>query len=117
MKFKDDYRLIPVWFLPLLVIIAFCMIQCSCRTGGVTLSKSSAGKVIVPKTPKEINESHKRLPPPKITLPIVSPKKSGPVVATKSARSAPTLPENKSAEANPVKEIIKGVGETKPFSP
>jgi len=92
--------------------------QCSCR-GGRSLGKGSAGTVIVPQTPQEINR--KRLPPPKLTLPLlpaaIAPPKSSPVILTNAVRSIPALPESKSAEADPVIVNPKSVGELKPFSP
>jgi hypothetical protein len=40
---KDFPRLVPIWLLPLLLLIALCMIQCGCRTGGKTLRTNSSG--------------------------------------------------------------------------
>ncbi len=119
-------RLIPIW-LWVSAIIIMVLLCSSCR-GGRSLGKGSAGTVIVPQTPQQINERN-RQPPPKIVLPpleplapipIIPPKTTPvapPVAPPEAVRSTPTLPESKSAEANPVIINPKPAGELKPFSP
>lgn len=120
-------RLIPIWFLPVLVLITFWIITCQGCRGGRSLGKGSAGTIIVPQTPQQINERN-RQPPPKIVLPpleplapipIVPPKTTpvAPRVPSKAVRSTPTLPESNSVEANPVIINPKPAGKPKPFSP
>ena len=118
-------RLIPVW-LWVSAIIIIVLLCSSCR-GGRSLGKGSAGTVIVPQTPQEINERN-RQPPPKMVLPpleplapipVIPPKTTpvAPRVPSKAVRSTPTLPESNSVEANPVIINPKPAGEMKSFSP
>ena len=111
---KDFPRLLPVW-LVLLLLILFMM--CGCR-GGRALGNGSAGTIIVPQTPQEINERSREiieLPPlePLAPIPIVPPARKH----TKSERSSPVIPEPQSAKANPVASNPKASGESTPFSP
>jgi hypothetical protein len=101
---KETPRLIPIW-LWVSAIIIIVLLCGSCR-GGRSLGKGSAGTVIIPQTPQQINERN-RQPPPKTT----------PVAPPKAVRSTPTPPESKSAEANPVIVNPKPAGNPKPFSP
>ena len=116
-------RLIPVWLL--VVVIVIVVFLCSSCRGGRSLGKGSAGTVIVPQTPQEINERN-RQPPPKIALPPLEPlppvtvipeSPTPPAVPAKAVRSTPTLPESNSVEANPVIINPKPAGKLKPFSP
>jgi len=126
-------RLIPIW-LWVTAIIIIVLLCSSCR-GGRSLGKGSAGTVIVPQTPQQINERNRQPPPklvlpppPKIVLPpleplapipIIPPKTTpvAPRVPSKAVRSTPTLPESNSVEANPVIINPKPAGKLKPFSP
>ena len=119
-------KLIPVWLWVAVIIIT--VLLCGCR-GGRSLGKGSAGTVIVPQTPQEINERNaaprpplEPLPPTPISIAPAPPKNptvtpTPPVAPPKSVRSTPTPPESKSAEANPVIINPKPAGELKPFSP
>jgi len=128
-------KLIPIW-LWVSVIIIIVLLCSSCR-GGRSLGKGSAGTVIVPQTPQEINEKNAAPRPPLEPLPptpisitpappknptVITPTPVAPPVAPpaaplESVRSTPTLPESKSAEANPVIINPKPAGESKSFSP
>jgi len=109
---KDIPRLLPVW-LVLLLIILFAM--CGCR-GGRALGNGSAGTVIIPETPQEINERNRPIFEPLPPVPIIPPQ-SSPIVTTNEVRSNPVKIEPKSAEADPVVIDPKPAGELKPFSP
>jgi hypothetical protein len=127
---KRKLKLIPMW-LWVVVVIIIVILCASCR-GGRSLGSGSAGTVIVPQTPQEINERNKR-PHPKVVLPplelprlelpplelppiSVAHPKLTPVAPAKAARSAPFL-ESKSVDANPVIVNPKAAGEQKPFAP
>ena len=119
MKMKDIPRIFPIWFLPVLVFIAWYAMICAsgCR-GGRALGNGSAGTVIIPQTPQEINERNNEiieLPPlePLAPIPIVPPARTH----TNAVKSNPVIPEPKSAKANPVLSNPKAAGESKPFSP
>jgi len=57
---KDIPRFIPIWLLPLiLLIILISITQCGCRTGGIKLNPNSAGKIIKPKSHEQINKEVK----------------------------------------------------------
>lgn len=110
-----------IWILIIIVIVA---LSSSCR-GGRSLGKGSAGTVIVPQTPQEINERN-RQPLPKIALPPLEPlppvaiipkSPTPPATPAKAVRSTPTPPESKPVEANPVVVNPKSAGESKPFTP
>jgi hypothetical protein len=116
---KNPYpRVFPIWLIPLLVLIAFSLMQCGCRTGGTRLNPNSAGTVIIPQTPQEINERNNEaieLPPfePLAPIPIVPPARKH----TNAARSNPVIPEPQSAKANPVASNPKASGASTSFSP
>ena len=131
---NKNLKLIPIW-LWVTVIIIIVLLCSSCR-GGRSLGKGSAGTVIVPQTPQEINEKNSAprpplepLPPmpisiapappknPTVTPTPVAPPVAPPAAPLESVRSTPTLPESKSAEANPVIINPKPAGKLKPFSP
>jgi len=98
----EDYRLIPVWLLPIIVLIL--ILTCGCR-GGRSLSSGSAGTVIIPQTPQQINESNR---------PHFEP---SPPVPSTPVRSAPVPQPTPPVKAAPVK-IEPIVGEKmKPLSP
>jgi len=108
-----------MWVTAIIIIVLLCS---SCR-GGRSLGKGSVGTVIVPQTPKQINERN-RQPPPKIVLPQLELLPPVPIVPPKSTRvvrnavrSTPTLPETNPVKANPVIINPKPAGELKPFSP
>jgi hypothetical protein len=110
-------------YLLFFVIIA---LTTGCITkGGRQLGKGSAGTVIIPQTPQQINERNRPplepLPPAPISIapappmnPTVIPTPAAPLEAVKSI---PTPPESKPAEANPVIVNPKPAGKLKPFSP
>ena len=99
-------RLIPIW-LWVAAIIIITLLCSSCR-GGRSLGKGSAGTVIIPQTPQQINERN-RTP--------LEPLPPTPVAPLEAVRSTPTPPESKPAEANPVIINPKPAGELKPFQP
>ena len=91
--------------------------MCGCR-GGRALGNGSAGTVIIPQTPQEINERNNEiieLPPfePLAPIPIVPPARA----QTNAVRSNPIIPEPQSAKANPVAPNPKASGNPKSFSP
>ena len=49
---RDIPRLLPIWCVLFLILTA--LHQCGCR-GGRSIGDGSAGTVIIPKTPQEIN--------------------------------------------------------------
>jgi len=81
---KDNYpRLIPVWFL--VVIVVAVVLLCSCVTGGRSLNTESSGikRVITPSSPSQQDERSsdkspilkiEPLPPPKIIHKPITPK-------------------------------------------
>jgi hypothetical protein len=108
-------RLIPawVWIIVVIIIVIICN---SCR-GGRSLGSGSAGTVIVPKTPQEINERNNRpifepLPP----VPII-PLESGPITSTNAVKSTPIPTKHPPIKANPIKIDPKPAGELTPFTP
>tara|TARA_Y100000593_G_scaffold91933_1_gene182069 strand:+ start:320 stop:1039 length:720 start_codon:yes stop_codon:yes gene_type:complete len=113
---KDIPRVLPLSVV-LLLLILFAM--CGCR-GGRSLGSGSAGTVIIPKTPQEINE--RSLPPPDIVLPPLEPLAPIPIIPpatthTNAVRSKPVIPNPQSVKANPVVSTPKASGESTPFSP
>ena len=41
---KDDIpRLVPIWLLPVVVLVLFLAMQCGCKTGGTKLNTNSSG--------------------------------------------------------------------------
>jgi len=109
-------KLVPVWLwvAVIIIIVALCS---SCR-GGRSLGKGSAGTVIAPQTPQQINERNRPplepLPLPPIVHPPLGP--IAPQVKLPPVRSIPTTPAT-SAEANPVIVNPKPAGELKKFQP
>jgi hypothetical protein len=96
-------RFIPIWLWTTAVVVGMVILCSSCK-GGKSLGGGSAGTVITPKTPQEINRENApslTLDPPKIS----------------SARSAPVPPKNESAKANPVIINPKSAGEVRSFTP
>tara|TARA_Y100001963_G_C6784599_1_gene451914 strand:+ start:1468 stop:2253 length:786 start_codon:yes stop_codon:yes gene_type:complete len=55
-------RVFPVWLFPMLVFIAFAITTCQGCRGGISLGKGSAGTVIKPSTPAEINKKNNLIP-------------------------------------------------------
>ena len=115
---KDsDYRIVPIWFWPIFVLLCWLFVWCGtgCR-GGRVLSDSSAGTIIQPQTPQEINEQNapifEPLPPPPIIQPPLTPK-----IELSPIKSRPTIPVQPSVKANPVVVDPKPVGELEPFKP
>jgi len=110
-------------YFPFFIVVVLSM---GCITkGGRKLGSGSAGTVIVPQTPQEINErntpSLEPLPPMPISIapappmnPTVTPTPAAPL---ETVRSTPTPPESKPAKANPVIVNPKPAGKLKPFSP
>jgi hypothetical protein len=120
MKMKDIPRLFPIWFLPILVFIAWYAMICAagCR-GGRALGNGSAGTVIIPQTPQEINRQNltplpplEPLPPPPLIQPPIAPQ-----VELTPAKTRPTSPKIVSADPTPVKDDVKAAGELEPFKP
>ncbi len=119
---KDLYpRLIPLWLVALVMLIGVCVMQCGCRTGGTWLGEGSAGTVITPLTPQEMNEKSRREtipfdPQPLAPIPIVP--KSNPV-PTPPRTTKPTPPKTPPALPKHVEpKIIAGDGDTPiPISP
>jgi hypothetical protein len=109
---KDIPRVLPLSVV-LLLIILFAM--CGCR-GGRSLGKGSAGTVIIPQTPQEINERNRPVFEPLPPIPIVPPQ-SNPIVSTNAVRSTPTPPKHAPIKANPIIVDPKPVGELTPFRP
>ena len=129
-------KLIPIW-LWVSVIIIIIVLLFGCR-GGRSLGSGSAGTVIVPQTPKQINESNRQpsttpptITPPVITPPVITPPVITPPVITPPvvklppappvkltpAKTRPTPTPNSSAKANPVIINPKSAGEQKQFAP
>jgi len=112
-------RLFPIWFLPVLVLITLWVITCQGCRGGRSLGKGSAGTVIIPQTPQQINERNRPrlepLPPPPIISPSIEP--IAPQVELPPVKPTPTAPTQSSAKANPVVVNPKAAGELKPFTP
>jgi hypothetical protein len=130
-------RLIPIWLWVSSIIIIIVLLF-GCR-GGRSLGSGSAGTVIVPQTPKQINESNRQpsttppipIPPVVITPPVITPPVITPPVITPPvvklppappvkltpAKTRPTPTPNSSANANPVIINPKSAGEQKPFAP
>ena len=120
-------------------VIVIIVLLCGCR-GGRSLGSGSAGTVIVPETPKQINERN-RQPPQKLTRPsppvvvtppvVVPPVVTSPVVITPPvvklpptppvkltpAKTRPTAAANSSAKANPVIINPKPAGQPNSFTP
>jgi len=124
-------KLIPIWLWVSVIIII--VLLCGCR-GGRSLGKGSAGTVIVPQTPQEINEKNaapilEPLPPTPISIAPAPPKNPtvitppvvklppAPPVKLTPAKTRPTPTPNSSAKANPVIVNPKSAGEQKPFAP
>ena len=124
-------KLIPIWLWVSVIIII--VLLCGCR-GGRSLGKGSAGTVIVPQTPQEINEKNaapilEPLPPTPISIAPAPPKNPtvitppvvklppAPPVKLTPAKTRPTPTPNSSANANPVIINPKSAGEQKPFAP
>ena len=110
---KHDYpRLIPVWFLPLLILILFLGMQCGCRTGGTTLNTSSSGIKSVVSSSNLVRQSNGvyRIEPirsaPQSKQVKLSPAKSRP-------KPTPAVP----AKPVDVPPVVSGVGESTPFKP
>lgn len=119
---EKNLKLIPMWLW--VAVIVIIVLLCSCR-GGRSLGSGSAGTVIVPQTPKQINERNRQpprkltepIPPVVVTPPVVTLPTTPPVKLT-PAKTRPTTTTNSSAKANPVIINPKPAGgESKPFSP
>ena len=112
----QNYRLIPIWVLVLIIVIIAGM--CAC-IGGRSLNTGSSGikNVITPSTPPnkaEDTPKFKSLPPPPLVLPPIKPI----VITNKAARSTPVAPEHKPIKAKPVIVDPRPAGEKlEPFSP
>lgn len=117
---KNNYpRLIPLWLLPLFLVVMYWLITCStgCRTGGTWVNPKSAGTVIVPKSPEQLNKEAqaKREESEKFTQAQPEPLKPA---KPQSARSTPK-PTNtgnvEAEEANPTPLVP--TAPTESFSP
>ena len=112
---KDFHpRLIPIWVW-IAAIIIIVILSSSCR-GGRSLGKGSAGTVITPQTPQEINERNRPVFEPLPPIPIVPPQ-SNPISTTNAVRSTPGPPKHAPIKANPIIVDPKPVGELTPFKP
>lgn len=139
---RRNLKLIPIWLLVSVIIIIIVLLF-GCR-GGRSLGSGSAGTVIVPQTPKQINESNRQpsttptilIPPVVITPPVITPPvvalpvitspvitppvvklPPAPPVKLTPAKTRPTPTPNSSAKANPVIINPKPAGERKSFTP
>jgi len=92
-----NLKLIPIW----LWVTVIMVLLCSCR-GGRSLGKGSVGTVIVPQTPKQINERNKQ-PPPKLVQPLLP---APPVIITPPIKKV-TIPPVKSKPVPPKSITIK----------
>ncbi len=99
-------RVFPVWLFPLLVFIAFVIATCQGCRGGISLGKGSAGTVIKPSTPAEINKKNNSIPkgnpaPVKeeITREEIHPSSPALPVPLPSYKTKPDFPNVESAEA------------------
>ena len=101
--------------------------MCGCR-GGRVLGGGSAGTVITPQTPQEINERNEiielppeiiELPPEIIELPPVEPLAPAPLAPAPLApeRSKPVAPKPQPVKANPIISSPKPSAAATPFSP
>jgi len=97
---NKNLKLIPIWLWVTVIIII--VLLCGCR-GGRSLGSGSAGTVIVPQTPEQINERN-RQPPPKLTKLLPTP----PAVITPPIKKI-TIPPVKSTPVPPKSVIIKPV--------
>lgn len=113
---RDIPRFIPIW-LWVIVIITVVVLCASCR-GGRSLGGGSAGTVIIPSTPEEINERNKSNIPLQPLPPVSTAPKELTPTPLEPAKSRPTPTKQESAKANiGEKDDIKAVGEITPFSP
>ena len=106
---KNDYpRLIPIWFLPLLILAVFCMTQCGCRTGGTTLNTSSSGIKSVISSSNLVRQSNGvyRIEP-------TQPKQ----VKLQPAKSRPKPPPAVSVEPTINVPPVSAAGKPAPFEP
>ena len=114
---KRDYRLIPIWFWPIVVLIGFLLLNmCGCKTGGKWVGSGSTGakQIIIPSELQQQPDGTYRIKP-KESQPVEV--KSTPV-EIKSAITRPELPEPKSATAEDLPpEKIKAAGVPTPFKP
>jgi len=101
----------PIWFVPLLVLIVFGMIQCGCKTGGSWIGSGSTGTIIEGKSPEQMNEeaAARRL---QNAQPVRSPQ-----VVLPPARSKPKDTSTQSVEGTNVAGTPEAAGEATPFSP
>ena len=106
MRFKmdlEDYRLIPIWLLPIIVLIL--MLTCNGCRGGRSLGKGSAGTILLQQTPQEINRLNQ-----------AKAEQSKPVDIPPPERK-PVKQELPSAKPTPIKSEAKAAGKVTPFKP
>ena len=108
------FRLIPIW-LWIVITITIVLLCSSCR-GGRSLGNGSAGTVIIPQTPKQINERNRPDFAPLPPVPIIPPRPT-PQLTTNAVRSTPTTPKQSSAKADPVVVDPKPAGKATSFTP
>ena len=109
-------RVFPVWLFPLLIFIAFVIVTCQGCRGGISLGKGSAGTVVRPSTPEEINKKNNSIPKgnPVTRKPKV---KSQELLA--NGNPAPQKPEIKSQDQvipTPIQSVPQSSYKTKPES-
>tara|TARA_R100000808_G_C2149739_1_gene158251 strand:+ start:2015 stop:2689 length:675 start_codon:yes stop_codon:yes gene_type:complete len=103
----DIPRLVPIWFLPVVLLVIFLLAQCGCKTGGRTINPNSSGiKIIHPSSlEKQPNGTYKikKANPMAQAKHVPSPMvKSKPVRPTITEISSHSLEKIQSAKANPV---------------
>jgi len=110
-------RLVPLWLL-VTVIIIIVLLCSSCR-GGRALGSGSAGTVIVPQTPQQINEQNRPhfepLPPPPLVLPPIKP--IAPKLEPPPVKPIPATPSPSLVKPNPVIINPKPSEKLKPLAP
>tara|TARA_Y100000310_G_C20692357_1_gene823170 strand:+ start:936 stop:1655 length:720 start_codon:yes stop_codon:yes gene_type:complete len=102
-----DFRVIPIW-LWITVIIIIVLLCSSCR-GGRSLGSGSAGTIILPRTPRQINESNRleKVAPP------FDPQPLAPVpIIPKSAPVAPIEPSYSGPDTEILKKSVTPKAET-----
>ena len=120
---KQPYpRLIPVWLLPLILLLLFSMMQCGCRTGGKWVSAGSSGikNIITPsqliKQPSGVYKLKPRTTPkppasPKVAIPPVRTTPTPPTPI--SAKPTPVIPKSKQEKLAPITPTINGTENVK----
>jgi hypothetical protein len=110
---KDDIpRLVPIWLLPMVILIIFSLMQCGCRTGGTTLNTSSSGIKSVVSSSNLVRQSN--------GVYRIEPVQSAPQskqVKLSPAKSRPKPTPAVSAKPVDVPPVVSGVGKSTPLKP